>query len=458
MSGCARKGSQLFAGMVLFFAALFFIRGFAQVDSADFDKADPEARAFLDDLYRDYDLPSRNGLTELFATLRIQDATDPELAALRESLRIDYMWEFPFSDNVVVKSDNPELQATLESLLKGVWQDFCSGGVFGDLERKTLRLERSAQESLIHMRYKEHPRGVIRIRNDNCLAVSAEIVRKDRSALWEPTYEKHRGLYCLKSKKITETSGEEDGESTVTAYLYNRFTKIGKFRLPAELVVESGDDRLVFQIEFANINRRPVAESEEVDRLVADFMAQYPRIPDIKKINFIHRLEETCHDAAAWALAKRALKDKDPHLRMETIRALGEMRCKLVIPDLIEALTSCGNDSRLYPEVLLALGKMGDPALVTVLSLGFWEQWREAGDRSVAEIRLNGLGQIRSNRAVKALIDLLAGAKEPEWNDLGPVFARNLRHLTDQTFGSDREAWIAWWKAEGEALKLEDDQ
>ncbi|MFH2002417.1 MAG: hypothetical protein ABIK28_22280, partial [Planctomycetota bacterium] len=90
-----------------------------------------EADRFLEKVYKKYDMPLTLGLKAVSASLWIRESEDPELAGLKDSVRIDYVWEFPFIDDVSLKHDSEAVQEHLKTMLKGIWRDWVAGAVFG---------------------------------------------------------------------------------------------------------------------------------------------------------------------------------------------------------------------------------------------------------------------------------------------------------------------------------------
>lgn len=113
-------------------------------------------------------------------------------------------------------------------------------------------------------------------------------------------------------------------------------------------------------------------------------------------------------DTAAVPLLVRLLRDRDPAVRREAIRSLGELRAAEAVPDIAAAIEATGEWSNLLLLMaLIRIGPAGAPAIGTLLAA--------ADARSPAMIK--GLLQVTSRIGVAAapgLIRSLAAHDDPE--------------------------------------------
>ncbi|MHC4945166.1 MAG: HEAT repeat domain-containing protein [Planctomycetota bacterium] len=435
-------------------------------------KGDPEAWEYLDIVRRRYDIPNLQGLMAFNGSLWLRETSDPELVPLKDKLRIDIMWEFPVGSDAVAKSDSKALRERMQKLLKFIWYDICSGGVFGGLEMRWLFIEKGDDETILRYCYEDKPRGMIKIDNRTKLTSYAEKIRRGKTRLWEPTYVKHRGLRRLVSKKITlpPEEGEEKGE--VIVYRYENFQRVNKFELPLVLIVEKEDDRLVFDIEWYFINRQGAMvrgnsmQFEQLKELVEKYLADYDLYADrypneqlvINKKNVMtDKLEESGHEIAARALAEKSLKDENPSVRKKTIGALGRMKCRITLPDLLVAFEAYGSDPEFSLVFIEALGNMGDPSVIPYLMRDFWAGWDKPEGPDLAVARVRSLGLVRTKLSVEALIGLMQEADEAKMEVIGEELDFALEILTSQYFGRDVEQWQNWWKKNQSSFSLEED-
>jgi hypothetical protein len=100
----------------------------------------------------------------------------------------------------------------------------------------------------------------------------------------------------------------------------------------------------------------------------------------------------------------------------------------------------------IYLRLIRALGEIGDPRAVDVLSKDWWNQ--RIGEHAVAaaKAKVQALGNIRHPSAVDALIETFTLAKEELVGHFRKDVIQSLMKLTGQEFGFDRDAWKDWWK------------
>jgi hypothetical protein len=458
----------LFAGVLL----VPLLTAQAQETPDPFRKGDPEAWEYLDHVRNYYEIPNLQGLMAFNGTIWLKETRDPELVPLKNKLAIDIMWEFPLGSDAIAKNQPKAMRDRMQKLLKFIWYDICSGGVFGGLETRWLSLEKGKKETILRCTYKDKPRGMIKVDNRTKLVTYAEKVRRGKTRLWEPTYIKNQGLRRLISKKITLPSeeGEEKGEEIT--YRYEDFQRVNKYELPCTLIVEKEDDKLVFEIHWLFINRQPAMVGEnpvqlqQVENLVEHFLSNYDLYQDKyddenmvfnKKSAMTDKLEATGHETAARALADTSLKDEDPKIRKLAIGALGRMKCRNTVPDLIAAFERDGKDPEFRPIIIEALGAMGDPAVIPCLMRGFWADWEKEGGPELACARIRSLRLVRSRESVAALIDIVQKADGAKLEVIGGELELALEILTGQYFGVDAEGWQGWWKKNQSSFLLEED-
>jgi len=105
-------------------------------------------------------------------------------------------------------------------------------------------------------------------------------------------------------------------------------------------------------------------------------------------------------------------------------------------------------------DVVLRLGRQPDPRVVPFLA----NVVKTDSDPFVIEMAIGALGATKCRAAVKALIDCFdVPFKEQnvgKGERMTPAMyrariARNLQHITGQSFGGNKQPWLRWWQAAG---------
>lgn len=146
--------------------------------------------------------------------------------------------------------------------------------------------------------------------------------------------------------------------------------------------------------------------------------------------------------SAKEALAgfKKALKSKDPALRVIACRGIGHTRDPKAASSLAKLLGDPEDEVR--RSAATAFGTLGAPGGVAKLK-GAWK--RLAATPRLARAAVGALGGIQDKKAVSLLVDLLPmlGRAGKGTSDAG---YGALRALTGHDAGSDPGAWKKWWR------------
>lgn len=142
----------------------------------------------------------------------------------------------------------------------------------------------------------------------------------------------------------------------------------------------------------------------------------------------------------------RGLKDDDATVRRAAIEALGRMRH----PHALDALHAFAKSSRdalqkdeeLYPATLRAIARHGSASSIEILVDDPFSQRTYAAVRA----RILGLGNIRSEKAVEALFDLLSKVGVNQADRHMDDVRLALVHLTGVDNGKDPQLWTKWWR------------
>lgn len=457
-------------------------------------EAKSEAELYLDKVFLKYDMPLLTGLKALNIGLWVRESDDPVLAAMKDMMRIDYVWEFPFIEDAAALEGSDELNKRLKEMLRDVWRDMVAGTVFGDLDRKTKTLEivereDGGKDTIIHLFSKEKPRGEIVIDSETGLVRSGTLLKRGLPQAWKPHYVLNKGRWRLESRGFTAPA-LVDGEQKeiVRTYHYSGFEQINRFMLPTEVIVKDFSGTTTFDVEFFFINREIAIRGEEgrqkVLKKIGYFEQKYKEATEFRRLVMMKKMASTGHELAAEYLLNNCLEDESMHVRAESVRVLGLMGCRNVVEALTARLLERDMEPELYIAYIVAIGNLADPAAVEALALDFCLGFERKPDVEAAGARLDALGKIRSRHAVEALIrimnDLDAMEKDLRENDGGveakdgEVDAKDERldvediallkvdcfHSLEALTGEALDgidAWNDWWGNRGDDYKLGED-
>jgi len=150
-------------------------------------------------------------------------------------------------------------------------------------------------------------------------------------------------------------------------------------------------------------------------------------------------------DPKVAAAVAKALADKEIPVRIAAIDALGRMEHRSALEELHKYYQSnkhaLHEEEKLFPELLRAIGRHGHESSVTILSDDpFGQKYHKA-----IEARIYALGNIRSVKAVEALLDLMKIAGNGKTQPYMAELRLSLEHLTGEDRGPTRAEWLRWW-------------
>ncbi|MBL8694906.1 MAG: HEAT repeat domain-containing protein [Planctomycetes bacterium] len=153
----------------------------------------------------------------------------------------------------------------------------------------------------------------------------------------------------------------------------------------------------------------------------------------------------TVVDPKVAAAVARALQDKEVAVRIAAIDALGRMEHRSALEELHRYYQSnkhaLHEEEKVFPELLRAIGRHGHESSVAILSDDpFGQKYHKA-----IEARIYALGNIRSVKAVEALLDLMKIAGNGKTQPYMAELRLSLQHLTGEDRGPTRAEWIRWW-------------
>lgn len=142
----------------------------------------------------------------------------------------------------------------------------------------------------------------------------------------------------------------------------------------------------------------------------------------------------------------RGLRDSDDTVRRAAVEALGRMRH----PRALEVLhgfvrasrEALQKDEELFPATLRAIARHGSPSSIEILIDDPFSMRSNGAIRA----RVLGLGNIRSEKAVEALFDLMKKVGLRRADNYMDEIRLALVHLTGEDQGKDPEMWNKWWR------------
>jgi HEAT repeat protein len=137
-----------------------------------------------------------------------------------------------------------------------------------------------------------------------------------------------------------------------------------------------------------------------------------------------------------------ALKDEDPEIRRNAIWALEKIGDPRAVEPLVSMLER-EREASIRQAVVVSLGKMGPPAIKPLITA------LKERDHTVRKSAAEALGNIRDRQAVKPLIMAMQGEPLSVRRSISDA----LQAITGQNFGLDNEAWTKWWEEQSNQPK-----
>lgn len=422
-----------------------------------------EATTFLHGVYSLYELPIRSGLESFEAELRVRESRDKAIKKFEDSVVVDYYWETGGGEEIEVRGMSGAFSKVIRESLKGVWRDVAGGGVFafptediqayGEGEGEVSVVVASGEKNKHRIVFEPETRLVLRVEGKGGTVV--------------PSYILTDGRLRLEERRVVVS--RKDGEERVKSlYRYSGFRKVNGFTLPTRWAVGLEKNRVELEVEYLTINGRTAvvkeADAASVKALVKEYESGYTKLEPREKLAAMRRLEETGHEDAAKAIARRGLKDRDLEVRMASVKTLNAMRCRCVVTTLGKALKANEKNAEVYMEIIDALGDIGDPKAIPYLTKNIWSSEEDLRGNKPAAAKIDSLGRIRSKESVEALIDLMYVAKPGHMGSAGNAIRASLKKLTGQDFRGhgdarrERDLWKGWWSDNKKRFKLDEDR
>jgi hypothetical protein len=157
-------------------------------------------------------------------------------------------------------------------------------------------------------------------------------------------------------------------------------------------------------------------------------------------------------DAEVVGLVARGLDDRDVTVQKAAIEALRFNPHKKALEALQARARqkAAKEDLTVYAALIRAVGQHGSPSSIEILTENPWS----TPDAAVLEAKILGLGRIRTNEAVKAVIDLMEIAGPQKIEPFMPSFRLALWSLTGTDQRGARELWLRWYRDNKSKLKV----
>lgn len=150
-------------------------------------------------------------------------------------------------------------------------------------------------------------------------------------------------------------------------------------------------------------------------------------------------------DPKVIAAVARGLSDEDPAVVLAACDALGRMPHGESLDQLerhYRKVKKHPDDEAELVAVLKAVGRLADPDGIEVLA----DDPFKAKAYPVIQARLLGLGNVRSNDAVEALVDLMKKVGKRDLDSYMGDLRLALVQLTGEDRGDDPRQWQTWWQ------------
>ncbi|MBM3987734.1 MAG: hypothetical protein FJ294_07230, partial [Planctomycetes bacterium] len=150
-------------------------------------------------------------------------------------------------------------------------------------------------------------------------------------------------------------------------------------------------------------------------------------------------------DARVISAMQKGLTDKESSVVVVTVESLGKMKH----PSALDALVGfykrehkkLAEDLTIMPALLKAIGRHGSPTTIALLKEDAFDQKTYLAGQA----RILSLGNIRTNAALEALIDLSKMVGPNRMDGLRNDMRVSIAQLTGLDLGPDSIAWTRWW-------------
>jgi hypothetical protein len=336
------------------------------------------------------------------------------------------------------------VQRQIDKLAEDVWRGV-AGTPYGPFpDRFAPALVEEGSEKRVEFTHKKKTVTVLRFSASTSLPLALEEKEGKRTKVTRFGFGKEGEKTVLKNMQVTTEVGTEmKGQTTFT---WDGFRKVNGRPLPTVARIDLGTRTIAFRFTYTRVNGKPAdvekmgkAEVKDLAKVLSDAFKSGSLV---EKQEAIRAAVDAGNDKAALLLSKFVY---DKEAGVEVAKALGKMGKTSAVPALVSAFSKTRKNRELHEAVIWALGEIGDPRAVKVLSANIWGGAGSEGWRETARLRIRALGKIRHVSAVDQLVDMSDDSRR-RWGQAlrGEVYSA-LKSLTGMHFRSSRE-WKDWWK------------
>lgn len=413
--------------------------------------ADADAPGFLASAHAKHaDLTAR-GLRSFQAKVTLRRADDENVARVRESCGFTYSFEAPDKENFDFTDTLESVRKPLRDTLAGLWRELTGALWFPEFQgAEGLVMAAGTPTTAIAGTTKAGGAFRATFETETGRLIGAELADTVTRA-W--TCAASAEGFRVRRRDVTAKGAATVAYSTT----YSVLRTVDGLVLPSVVTLEANGNQTEFLLEYVRMNDKGVrAEAfapAVVKAQVELFEKGWREWDDVAKIRGLRDLAEYASDLASAAIARVGLKDASASIREQTAETLGSMGRPNVVPALISALGSNEKEIKTYLRLIDALGRIGDPRAVDVLSKDWWNQRVAEYGTAAAKAKIRALGRINTASSVDALLNTFTVASDDKIAALKADLVDSLKKLTGQDFMYDRRAWQEWWKKNRSAFR-----
>lgn len=390
--------------------------------------------------------PGPAKLSSVTAEFRLRSSPEPKVERQKEKVRFAYSWVHPEKEDFAMMEVPRPFHGPIRTLLRGAWREMTGYLFFPALEgAEGLSCTRS--EGRVVIKGRKADLGELEAAFDGKTGrwLSLTVRKGGREAVYRYEAEKRKKVFRVSSRDVSVA-----GERTYR-FAFEGHRSVSGYPLPCVVVVTDERNRATsFDVRYVTVNGKPAVlgpvDEDEVEEAVEAFRKGWPGWDTLAKVEAIKEVARLDHDAVSAVIARYGLGDRDPSVRAQAARSLGEMGRANAVPPLLRTMKTNEKHVDVYLASIRALGAIGDPRAIPELSKGWWNQRSHDATYGAARAKIDALGHIRCRASVDAILDLFYIAPDRALGPVADSIVGSLRRLTGQDFGRNRRAWKDWWK------------
>lgn len=413
---------------------------------------DADPLAFLEEARKKCLDHTAKGLDSFAVSFVLKQSRDEGLMRARDEAGFGYAWTAPDREEFSFEKTNESLRKPLQEVAAGFGADVTGTLGFAKLSKgKDLALATEGEVTTIT--------GKLDDLGEFQAAFESGTQKLVKVVLPAHGVEVRYGQAARKEGLQVETKEFWREGALAWKTTYSGFRDVSGFNLPTRVTYDSDKNSTVFALEYQTVNGKAAAvaalDPEFIRAQVAEFEKNWKGHSDKEKAGDMKALAQIEDDLTSAAIAKYGLSDGSLQVREEAAKVLGGMKRTNVTPTLISAMKANDKNIRVYLALIAALGSIGDPRAVEILSKDWWNQRIGEYGEAAARAKMQALGNIRHASAVDALLDTLTLVQDDEKSVYKTDIVQSLMKLTGQDFLLDRRAWKDWWKKNRSTFKFE---